>query len=488
MTPSSDHIATPKERLAYLFTWLGLLCGVLAVGIQILPSADTWWHLASGDLILRTHSLPIRDVFSFTAGNHPWLNHEWLAEVAFSSIYSRLGLPGLCLLKLCLLALSAAILPAWSLYRNKRRHDWLWLIPALLYVCGWSFFVDVRAYLLTYLGISLTSFCLLEHQRSGRRKWLIVCPLFQLLWVNSHGGFILGPAIMGVYFLFGPRRKELGVATGATLLAACFNPEGPAMLAFPFSLLHKDAFSVGLNEWAKPDLLGAQLPYLCLVALTLIAAVIQRKTLNRPLFFSSLAFLLLGLMAWRHEPLAGIMLCYLLPHVLPEVKKTGAQSLVVSLLVLLAGAFWLNQKRDTSAEKMMGYSFFPSEAVTFLSAHPELPHHLFNPYGWGGFLLWRLPPPYKIFFDGRAHTVYPEDVFRDGYYLQYGDSWLKLLESRGIQTPPLSRLEVLEKYGVNLVLTNKFQGDLTAFLGSSGQWQPIFEDRTSVLFLRRPAP
>lgn len=460
---------------------------MLAVGIQILPSADTWWHLASGDLILRTHSLPTRDVFSFTAGNHTWLNHEWLAEVVFSPIYSWAGLAGLCALKLCLLTLSAAILPALSLYRDRRSHDWLWIIPPMLYCSGWSFFVDVRAYLITYLGVSVTSFCLLEHHRSGARKWLVVCPIFQLLWVNSHGGFILGPAIMGVYFLFGPRRKEQGLAIGATLLAACLNPEGPAMLWFPFSLLHKDAFSVGLNEWARPDLLGAQMPYLCLVVFTLVAAVTQRKDLNYPLFFSSLAFLLLGLMAWRHEPLAGIMLCYLLPQMLPVVKKTTTQSLVISTLVLVAGGGWLIGKRDIGAEKMMGYSFFPSGAVTFLSAHSELPHHLFNPYGWGGFLLWRLPTPYKVFFDGRAHTVYPEQVFRDGYFLQYGNSWLKLLEARGIQSPHLDREEVLAKYGIDLVLTNKFQGDLTTFLGKSARWEPIFEDQTSVLFLRRPS-
>lgn len=468
-------------------TWLAALLGILGVGIQILPAADTWWHIAAGEKILEAGRLLYRDPFSFTAGEHPWLNHEWLVELLFAQTVRWWGLPGLCLLKLILLMISGAVLPCLSHYRNGGRHDWLWLIPLLAAACEWAFFVDARAYLITYLLLSFTVFALLEHQRTQDWRWLAPLPLAQLVWVNSHGGFILGPAVMGVFFLIGPHRRTLGAFTALTLLAAVFNPEGAEMLLFPFSLLKTDAFSVGLNEWAKPDLLGGQLPYSIVVGFTAAVAVWRRKHLNWALLLSTSAFLILGLKAWRHEPLAAIMLFYLLPTTLPDLKLGSRQTLAVALAFLIASAaFVFGKRRIASEEQMLGLHFFPLEATRFLAQNPDLPRRLFNPYGWGGFLLWQLPDDYKIFFDGRAHTVYPETVFRDGYFLQYGEPWLKILRKKGLPVPSRSRSELLTDYGVDLVLTNRFQGDLTQYLADNLDWVPIFQDATSVLYLRRP--
>lgn len=471
--------------LARSFTWLGVIFGMLAVSAQILPAADTWWHVAAGERLLEAGRLLHTDPFSFTAGDHPWLNHEWLVEIIFAQVFQTWGLTGLCVLKFLLLLFAGAILPSLSHYRNKGRSDWLWLLPVVALVCEWAFFVDVRAYLVTYLLLSFTVFCLLEFERTNNWKWLSPLPLAQLIWVNSHGGFILGPAVMGVFFLMGRERKTLGFFTALTVAAATINPEGPKMLLFPFSLLKKDAFSVGLNEWARPDLMGAQLPYSILVAAVVALVVWKRKTLNWSLFFSTSAFLILGLIAWRHEPLAAIMLFYFLPDTLPSLESRPRALLAVATAFLIGSLFYLNEKRDLTPDKMLGLFFFPTGAVQFMSANPELPRHFFHPYGWGGFLLWTLPENYKVFFDGRAHTVYPESVFRDGYYLQYGETWSKLLAKRGITPPTQTRAELLDSYGIDLVLTNRFQGDLTEILAQDHRWQPIFTDATSVLYLRK---
>lgn len=468
-------------------TWLAAVLGVLGVGIQVLPAADTWWHIAAGEKILENGGLLYRDPFSFTAGDHPWLNHEWLVEILFAQTVKWWGLSGLCLLKLALLIVSGAVLPCLSHHRNGERHDWLWLIPLLALACEWAFFVDARAYLITYLLLSFTVFALLEHQRSHDWRWLAPLPLAQLLWVNSHGGFILGPAVMGVFFLCGPKRRTLGAFTALTLFCAVFNPEGKAMLLFPFSLLQTDAFSVGLNEWARPDLLGKQLPYSLVVCFTVAVVLWRRQHINLALVLSTCAFLLLGLKAWRHEPLAALMLFYLLPATLPRLRLTATKTLAVATAFFVASlAFVFTKRHIATGAQMLGLNFFPLEATQYLTQTPNLPRHLFNPYGWGGFLLWRLPPHYKIFFDGRAHTVYPETVFRDGYYIQYGEPWLRILSKRGLTLPNRSRSELLTDYGIDLVLSNRFQGDLAQYLAGDPEWTPIYQDFTSVLFLRRP--
>src|ERR1700736_3752205 len=53
---------------------------------------DPWWHLANGRLMLATSSIPHVDVYSFSAAGHPWVVHEWLADLTMYLVF-RLGGP-----------------------------------------------------------------------------------------------------------------------------------------------------------------------------------------------------------------------------------------------------------------------------------------------------------------------------------------------------------------------------------------------------------
>src|SRR2546422_9847224 len=53
---------------------------------------DLWWHLANGRLMLATGSIPHVDVYSFSAAGHPWVMHEWLADLAMYLLYQAGGL------------------------------------------------------------------------------------------------------------------------------------------------------------------------------------------------------------------------------------------------------------------------------------------------------------------------------------------------------------------------------------------------------------
>ena len=54
---------------------------------------DLWWHLANGRLMLATQSIPQTDVYSFSAAGHPWVMHEWLADLAMYLLFQAGGLP-----------------------------------------------------------------------------------------------------------------------------------------------------------------------------------------------------------------------------------------------------------------------------------------------------------------------------------------------------------------------------------------------------------
>src|SRR3989338_175373 len=67
---------------------------------------DLWGHLFFGREILQNSGLPTRNLYSYTAPEHPWINHEWLAEVVFYAVFYLFGSAGLILVKV---AVGAAI-------------------------------------------------------------------------------------------------------------------------------------------------------------------------------------------------------------------------------------------------------------------------------------------------------------------------------------------------------------------------------------------
>src|SRR5207247_486683 len=46
----------------------------------LLQDPGTGWHLVTGRLILDTGSVPARELFSFTAAGHPWIDQSWLFD------------------------------------------------------------------------------------------------------------------------------------------------------------------------------------------------------------------------------------------------------------------------------------------------------------------------------------------------------------------------------------------------------------------------
>ena len=48
---------------------------------------DFGWHLSSGNFYLVHNYIPSTDIFSYTAPNFPWINHEWLLDVLIAFLY-----------------------------------------------------------------------------------------------------------------------------------------------------------------------------------------------------------------------------------------------------------------------------------------------------------------------------------------------------------------------------------------------------------------
>ena len=147
--------------------------------------------------------------------------------------------------------------------------------------------------MLGYLFLVLT-LIVLEYFRQGKAGLLWILPLLMLLWVNTHGSWIIGLGTIFVYWvsgLFGFRkdglearrwtqkeRENISFVFLLCLMALPITPCGVQIAASPFEY----AFSLPLNleyiqEW-KPmplDILGGKLFLIVLLAIILIHVVFR---------------------------------------------------------------------------------------------------------------------------------------------------------------------------------------------------------------------
>ena len=126
----------------------------------------------------------------------------------------------------------------------------------------------------------------------------------------------------------------------------------------------------------------------------------------------------------------------------------------------------LSIARPVIAKRALYTDIYPVAAADWIVAH-DLPPEMFNPYHWGGYLIHRLYPRYRVFIDGRV-DLYGREVYEDWQTVRYAeDGWE----------------QVLEKYNVQWGILAEFY-DTVGAVKSSSDWEIIYDDGTAVIFAR----
>lgn len=368
---------------------------------QRLPSADLWWLLADGRLITATGAIPGHDPFSWTAPGAVWHNDQWLAALLFYTLYQSAGLSGLHALKsvLLLLTVGVAVHTGWRL--GARPAGLLLAVAFGLVFAEARFFFDVRAYLFTYLLLLVLWRWLQLEERPG---WLRTAGLF-VAWGNLHGGVSSGLLLLGLHAAFSARERRMYLLKLLVLAAvcSCFNPTGPALLLHPLKLLGSP-WGRYLNEWQplwrRPDLFTMHLLHLGVWVVMWWRGGMDRA--DRCLA----AFGLFSLTGWRHIPLFALLS---IPRWAAKLPLSRGEWPLGVLMLAWAG---LTPLRLGDPAQSLERTYFPLWASRFLAAN-RLPSRMFQPYGLGGYVLWKNGPAYQVCIDGRAVQVYPWAAYEE---------------------------------------------------------------------------
>lgn len=460
----------------------GLLSAAPAVFLP-LSNPDLFWHLSAARRMRETGAIPAADWLSSTRAGAPWVDFEWACQLLFDALHRAGGMPALYAFKAAMIAASAyLLLKTLELYESSAatRAAGLALWGAATLARS-----DIRPELFSLLGFGLV-FLALERRRLGRSvpgpAWFAA--LF-CLWSNLHPGFAYGLVLLGLYAAAETaesRRLGLWTTLAAAVLGALISVQGFAGLGVIWRHA-QDAGLIGLriSEWRAIRLDDPwHWPFWLALLLSFGAALRALRRRERPPLGPLAALLFFAFSASRHARMSAYFVACAVPLAAAFLKEAGVRESPAhkaARAALLAACAWFSLWAALGyglGRKVFNDHFVPRGAAEFLAREaPELPRRaLYNPWGWGGYLGWRLYPDYLVFQDGRY--LFHDLLAETGDALASPADWAAFLDRRGLD------LVLME----NAPLAVEGRPYHLVYFPRSA-WALVYRDRQALLFARR---
>jgi hypothetical protein len=357
-------------------------------------------------------------------------------------------------------------------------------------------------------------------------------PGSMLLWVNLHGGWLFGIALMGIYTLAAfvesvraqrndafaairasHRARAMAVTWVVSAVATLMNPFGWRLHAHIYRYLGDRYLMDRIDEFKSPDFHGwAQRCFAIILVLALIAFAGHRKKLSVSHLLVVLLAVYAGFYSSRNLPVSSMLLALIAGPILWEgfaalADKTGAWrwvrngaarilkfsdrmgaqemelrghlwpvlSVAFAFAICLHGG-WLGSRQLLRAQ--FDPQKLPVEAVTFLQKEfqGEQPstEPVFSTDAWGGYLIYRMNPGRmnpgrKVVIDDR-HDLYGSERIRQYLILTQAEpGWQSVLKEWQIRTALLPAESTLAN------LLRELPQD----------WRVEYQDKVAVVFERR---
>ncbi len=534
--PSSSAVRflLPSVRdIIFIFLFWSLLAGPLSN--RPLADPDIGWHIRTGELILETHSLPRTDPFSSTMQGQPWFAWEWLYDILLGILHRACGLNGV--VWLCALLVAAIFVLLLSQLLQRGTGLPLAIVLMLLAEAASAIHLYARPHIVSWL-FSLLWFVALERweswepsercEQGSLPRWIPwFFPASMLLWVNLHGGWLFGIALLGIYTLAAfvesvraqkndafaairtaHRARAMAVAWVASAAATLVNPFGWRLHAHIYRYLSDRYLMNRIDEFKSPDFHGwAERCFAVILVLVLIAFASHRKKLRLSHLLVVLLAVYAGFYSSRNLPVSSILLVLIVGPMLWEnftsladkpgawqwvrngtgriskfSDRMGAQemrlpghlwpvvSVALAFVTCLQGG-WLGSRQLIHAQ--FDPQRVPVAAVTLLQKEFEgkqpNTEPVFSTDAWGGYLIYRLYPERKVVVDDR-HDLYGSGRIRQYLILTQAEpGWKDVLEQWQIRTALLPADSTLAN------LLRELPRD----------WRVAYEDKVAVVFERR---
>ncbi len=498
---------------AWLLIILGLVV-VAALGIRTISNSDFWLHLAMGRQVAEAGAQKA-DTSTFTVAGTPWVNSSWLYDRILFALWSLGGAPLVILLHAAAAVLAFALLiPPARKWAGGASLSMALVLGAWLLAPRFTIAPHVAAFPLAAAFVML-----LSEPRKSWVLWAVLLPA-QVIWVNIHPSFVLGPVICAVFavqFWIASRSGDVADfdrfmqalwLTLATLLAGLVNPYGLALYAHGIVSLSSGAFKF-VQEWISPfsgQFPGSALPkHIVTLALIVGAGGLIAEKRNLPIGITTLAvasaFLIIlfprnvewmALLAFPFLALSLNSIGALAAGGLRSLTKQSsdgnpiAASLavilaVLSILGIVTNACYVHAGSASVFGLGTEYDLFPRAASKVIE-RPDFPARAVNMASDGGFLAWEHPNR-AIFTDQRA-SLYGGEFYRALNKCLAGEenAWQTILEKWNPEAVIMNCSIPFAANGVRLLLQDPswslvyFDGTAAILVRAISENQPLIQD------------
>jgi hypothetical protein len=467
---------------------IGIGLFLLQIVASTTADTDLWGHLRFGLDMLGSGTLHGADPYSFTS-DRAWINHEWLAELLMAGAYTGLGVAGLTLLKLACIGIVAAIvlLVARAEQATATARD---IFLALVVFATLTRTLTVRPQIFSVALFALLLYLVRQVDR-GQHRALWAIPVVFAVWVNLHGGWLVGLGVLAIWLLGatfqaagGHRRFVLLGAGAASVLATLLNPYGVGLWTFVAATVRLARPEI--NDW-KPLLhLPREVLALETVLPTIAILCMARTSFRVPARYVAMLAVLVAatFRVGRIDAFAQTAIAILLaPQIVGGLKALEERvscwrpgywraSFAVGLVAIgLAGWGVGAAAREVGTIAIKGPWVPDPAGVVFLrDRHPGA--RVLTWFDWGEYALWHLSPTgTRVSMDGRRETVYSERVVADHFAFYRGEP---------------DALDYPDRISADLVWLPRAFASVGA-LRARG-WVPVFESSRSVVLARHATP
>lgn len=474
---------------------------LLYSGARPIVDTDLWYHLAYARQMLESGRLTLdHTAFSWTPSDNAVIYCAWFSQLGLYGLHQLFGLPALFVLRYAVLAVPIAAAGVLAYQGGVIRHPLTWAL-ALVAVLMSSAAMFIKPQLISYALMTATVLLWMMVRRRGDDawRWLYALPVLMLVWVNTHGGFIVGLAYLGIALAgehvnawLSPSRAASPVLRrhllGALALCAVAVFATPYGWRYPAQFFTVSLPAVDLAAVREYDSIFAPaqrglryLEYGAAAAALLLALAARRRLrdIDWALVFTNLAFA--GLYAyyvrltffWAPVALlSGIALLAERPRWCwpesPGSRRAISAAIVAATLLLAFGAV----RADGRTPVVGGWRGFgngywnPEEEAEYIARHFQ-GVRLGNDYNAGGYLIWRLWPGTRVFMDAR---YFP--------YRSWFADYLRLETTDGID-------QLLQRFPADVWCIELLLPKTVAWFRTSPAWEPAFYGSSAVVFVKR---
>ena len=506
----ADESLERREEQPVVIAALSALAGLFlcCIALNTFVDPDIFHEMALFREALALGYLPLADQFAYTPTVYPSVHHEWGAGAILYFVSTTGGAAGLLALKYLLCAGIAIVVVGCARLKGASYAVLCPLIPIgiLLSLIG---FTTVRAQMFTLLALACLLYFLEQDRRfvglraSGCglqdqmlepvawrlkpvwrwRLWIGAWLAVYVLWVNVHGGFVVGLVVVALYTaeqIF--RKRPVGhlIATIIAMAALIMvNPYGWHYYPYIWDALWLErplipewrplwhawgpvlgfyVFSLVLVVYAVARRGVRQLPGLVIVLLTAYAALRHQRHLS----LYAVVWVCCVPAFLQETPLARLLQQVWITRRRACIWSWGVMATVLFGALVVHNPLRLRLPANRGDHPKLVY---PVGAVSYLR-EVSFRGNLMTPFTTGAFVTWKLFPSVKVSMDGRFEVAYPPGG---------------LAENHAFYQAEVGWRETLNKYPTDMVLiaTNV---PLVEAMSHTESWQRVYADDAFELY------